>query len=177
MVIVVVVCVCVFLLILSITLVWVISSKSTNLPSVVTTLSVVSFAIKLATYSKTVQHVKTHNFASLVDNKAMAREPARRETDRGRLPGAVVVPASKPTFGHCGHSEEQCHSDQWEGGGCFCWNHAWHRISCILIAAQWCTFNEHPESLTNMFLNQISNSLWRATAHYQPCWSHCECNR
>ena len=36
---------------------------------------------------------------------------------QGRLPEAVVIPVSKPTTGHCDHSEEQCHSDQWDSGG------------------------------------------------------------
>ena len=47
----------------------------------------------------------------------MAGEPVHRKNDRKQLPGAVVIPVSKPTTGHCGHSEEQCHSDQWDGGG------------------------------------------------------------
>ena len=48
----------------------------------------------------------------------MAGELAHRETARGRLPGAAVVPVSKPTTSHCGHNEEQCHSDHRDGGRC-----------------------------------------------------------
>ena len=67
-----------------------------------------------------VQHVKIQDFVSHVVSKAMDGKHVHREMDRGRLPGAVVVPVSKPTTGHCGHSEEQCHSDQRDSGGCCC---------------------------------------------------------
>ena len=46
----------------------------------------------------------------------MAGELAHRETARGRLPGAAVVPVSKPTTSHGGHSEKQGHSDHGESG-------------------------------------------------------------
>jgi len=45
----------------------------------------------------------------------MAGEPARRKMDGKRLLGAVVIPVIKPMTSHCGHSEEHCHGDQWEG--------------------------------------------------------------
>ena len=58
----------------------------------------------------------TQDSVLLVDSKAMAGKLAHRETARGRPPQAAVVPVSKPTTSHGGHSEEQCHSDHGEGG-------------------------------------------------------------
>ena len=82
------------------------------------------YVTKSAICNTIAQYARIQGSVLLVDNKAMAGEPARRETARGRLPGAAVIPVSKPTISHGGHSEERGHCDHWEGGRCFCRNYA-----------------------------------------------------
>ena len=68
----------------------------------------VSDATKLATYGTIARHIRTRYIASLVVNKVMAGGIAHRETNRGWLLGAAVVPAtSNPSTSHYGYSEEQ----------------------------------------------------------------------
>ena len=70
----------------------------------------------MATCNTIAQHSGTQDSALPVDSRAIAGELADREMVRRRLPGAAVIPVSKPTTSHCGHSEEQCHSDHRDGG-------------------------------------------------------------